>query len=280
MISDTKKIINFCPTGTQPSKENSLAPIFFNEVIDTVLSCVEIGITMVHIHARDEEGNNTYKKEFYQRIIDGIKDHAKDLLIGVSLSGRYFSDRNLRAEVLSLKPDFGSLTMSSMNFLKSASVNDPETILWLINEMDHYGVIPEIECFDSGMLNYTNYLIKKGGFRGPLYLNVIFGNMFNAGTDIATMASIVHNLPENAKVCFGGIGQGQLKANVMGMLEADGARIGLEDNLYFTDKNLATNQQLLIRLIKIMDELNCSVMSSEDFRKLGYGNRKADNFGA
>lgn len=274
---EQKKVINFCPTGTQPSRENSLAPIQVNEIIDEVLSCLEIGITMVHIHARDEDGYNTYRKETYQRIIDGLKSHAKDMVIGVSLSGRYFSEPSLRAEVLCLQPDFGSLTMSSMNFPKSASVNDPETILWLINEMDKYGVLPEVECFDSGMLNYTNYLIKKGVLKRPLYLNVIFGNLFNASADVATISSIVHNLPKEAKVCFGGIGASQLKANVMGMLEADGARIGIEDNLYFEEKKLATNQQLLQRLRRIMDELNYSVMSASEFRNLGYGNRKNSN---
>ncbi len=278
-MPESNKIINFCPTGTQPTKENSLAPIFYNEIIDSVLSCVELGITLVHIHARDEYGKNTYKKDFFQRIIEGIKEHARDLVIGVSLSGRYFSELSLRTEVLSLNPDLGSLTMSSMNFPKSASINDPETILSLIHEMEKHGVIPEIECFDSGMLNYTNYLIKKGVFRYPLYLNVIFGNIFNAGTDVATIASIIHNLPQNSKTCFGGIGRYQIKANIMGMLEADGARIGLEDNLYLSDKKLATNQQLLERLHRIMDELNYSVMSSEDFKQLGYANRRTHHFG-
>lgn len=276
----TKRIINFCPTGTQPTKENSLAPIHVNEIIDTVLACVETGITMVHLHARDEAEKNTYKAEVYQRIIDGIKVHAHDLVIGVSLSGRYFSERSLRAEVLSLNPDFGSLTMSSMNFPKAASINDPETILWLIDEMDRYGVIPEIECFDSGMVNYTKYLVSKGVLRAPLYLNIILGNLFNADCNIATISSIVHNLPDNAKVCFGGIGHSQLKANVMGLLEADGVRIGLEDNLYMTEKNLATNQQLLARLHRIMDEMAFSVMSPGEFKQLGYGNRKTNDFRA
>lgn len=276
-MPEQKKVINFCPTGTQPSRENSLAPIHVNEIVETVLSCLDIGITMIHLHARDELGQNTYKKEIFQRIIDGIKGHVPELVIGVSLSGRYFSDRALRAEVLSLQPDFGSLTMSSMNFPKSASVNDPDTILWLIGEMDSHGVLPEIECFDVGMLNYTNYLLKKGILRNPLYLNVIFGNLFNAGTDIATIGSIISNLPQNAKVCFGGIGASQLKANVMGIMEADGARIGIEDNLYLSGKNLATNEQLLQRLRRIMDELDYSVMTSLEFRNLGYGNRKSNN---
>ncbi|AYQ31339.1 3-keto-5-aminohexanoate cleavage protein [Runella sp. SP2] len=273
-----KKIINLCPTGTQTTKENSLAPIYFNEIIDDVLSCYEVGITLVHLHARDIKGNNTYKREVYQKIIDGIKENAPDLVVGVSLSGRFYSDKVLRAEVLSLQPDLASLTMSSLNFPKSASINDPDTILWLIDEMNKYGVNPEIECFDSGMLNFVNYLLRKNVLAAPLYINVILGNLFNAGTDISTVASIINNLPKGAKVCFGGIGQAQMKANVFGLLEADGVRIGLEDNLYYEGKEKTTNTLLLSRISRIMKNFGYSCMSSSEFRSLGYGNRKTTNF--
>lgn len=274
-----EKIINLCPTGTQSTRHNSLAPIFTNEIIDEVLSCNEAGITIVHLHARDHNAVNTYKKEYFQQIIEGIKIYAPDLVIGVSLSGRYVSDKILRSEVLSLRPDLGSLTMSSLNFPASASVNEPETIVWLIEEMNKYCVSPEIECFDSGMLNYTNYLVKKGILSGPLYINVILGNLFNAGTDLSTVASIINNLPKNAKVCFGGIGDSQLKANILGLLEADGIRIGLEDNFYFGKKEKATNQQLLARINRIMDEMGHTTMSSTAFKALGYGNKQTVNIG-
>ena len=275
-----QKIVNLCPTGTLTTKENSLAPIYHYEIIDDVLACLEVGISVVHLHARDESGQNTYKKEIYQKIIEGIKKYAPDLVIGVSLSGRFFKDDHLRAEVLSLQPDLASLTMSSLNFPKNASINAPNTILWLIEEMNKYGVNPEIECFDSGMINFTNYLIKKGILKEPLYINVILGNLFNAGTDIATISSIINNLPNNAKVCFGGIGQAQLKSNIMGLLEADGVRVGLEDNLYFKNKEKATNLQLLQRIHRIMNELDCKHMNTSEFKNLGYGNRKINNFGA
>lgn len=275
-----EKIINLCPTGTLTTKENSLAPIQSSEIIDDVLSCHEMGISVVHLHARDQEGNNTYKKEIYQKIIDGIKKYAPDLVIGVSLSGRFFNENNLRAEVLSLHPDLASLTMSSLNFPNSASINAPNTILWLIEEMNKYGVNPEIECFDSGMINYTKYLIKKGILKESLYINIILGNLFNAGTDISTISSIINNLPENSKVCFGGIGQSQLKSNIMGILEADGVRVGLEDNLYFTNKEKGTNLQLLQRIHRLMNELGYTYMNTSNFKKLGYGNRKINNFGA
>ena len=60
-----KKIINFTPTGTQTNRENSLAPLTPNEIIEEVHEAYEFGITMTHIHARDpKDFSNTYKKEY------------------------------------------------------------------------------------------------------------------------------------------------------------------------------------------------------------------------
>jgi len=270
-----KKIINFTPTGTQTNRENSRAPLLPNEIIEEVHHAYEMGITMVHIHARDpKDFSNTYKKDVYQPIIEGIRKHCPNLVICVSLTGRLHPEFEKRSEVLELKPDMGSLTMSSINFPKSASVNEPEMILKLIEKMDRYGVIPEIECFDSGMVNYTNYLIKKGILKGPHYMNIIFGNIYNAQIDTATLSSITNNLPPNTKVCFGGIGKNQLNSNILGLIYADGVRIGLEDNLYIKNKELTTNLELLSRMHKIMVQMELSILTPLEFKQLGYGNKR------
>ena len=273
-----KKIINFTPTGTQTTKENSFAPIHINEIIEDVHQAYELGITLTHIHARDPiTTQNTYKKDVYNHIITGIRNHCPDLVICVSLTGRLNPEFEKRSEVLELYPDMGSLTMSSLNFPKSASINEPDMILKLIQKMDDYGVNPEIECFDSGMLNYTNYLINKGILKGPHYINVIFGNIYNAQLDLPTLSSIIHNKPKNSFMCIGGIGKEQLDSNVMGLLFADGIRIGLEDNLYYRDKEKTTNIDLLKRVHRIIKELDYKVLSPKDFREMGYGNRKINN---
>jgi uncharacterized protein (DUF849 family) len=145
--------------------------------------------------------------------------------------------------------------------------------------MDEFGVIPEIECFDSGMLNYTKYLINKNILKGPHYINVIFGNLFNAQSDISTISSIINNKPDNSIICFGGIGKDQLKSNILGLMYADGVRIGLEDNLYYRDKEKATNIDLLKRLFRIMHEMDYSIMEPSEFKKIGYANRKDNNTG-
>jgi uncharacterized protein (DUF849 family) len=273
-----KKIINFTPTGTQTTKENSFAPIHINEIIEDVHQAYELGITLTHIHARDPiTAQNTYKKDVYNHIITGIRNHCPDLSICVSLTGREYPEFEKRSEVLELYPDMGSLTMSSLNFPKSASINEPDMILKLIQKMDEYGVNPEIECFDSGMLNYTNYLINKRILKGPHYINVILGNIYNAQNDLPTLASIIHNKPKNSFMCIGGIGKEQLDSNIMGLLFTDGIRIGLEDNLYYRDKEKTTNIDLLKRVHRIIKELDYKVLSPKDFREMGYGNKKINN---
>ena len=272
---EDKKIINFAPTGTQTTKENSLAPLEINKIIEEVHHAYELGISIVHIHARDNslEFKNTYKKEYYSDIIEGIKKNCRDLIICVSLTGRNFPELEKRSEVLQLCPDMGSLTMSSLNFPTGASVNEPGMILSLINEMEKYGVMPEIECFDAGMINYANHLISKGILKQPHYINVILGNIFNAQSDIHSISSIKSIIPKNAKVCFGGIGKQQLRSNIYGLLEADGIRIGLEDNLYLSGKEKATNIQLLKRIKGVMHEMGIEILQSKELRELGYGNK-------
>jgi len=273
-----KKIINFTPTGTQTTRSNSFAPLTPNEIIEEVHEAYELGITLTHIHARDPLTlENTYKKNVYEEIINGIQKHCSDLSICVSLSGRLFPEFEKRSEVLELYPDMGSLSMSSLNFPKSSSINEPNTIIKLINKMEEYGVIPEIECFDTGMLNYTNHLIKKDILKPPYYINTIFGNLFNSQLEPSTISSIINNKPHNSYMCFGGIGVQQLNSNIMGLIYADGIRVGLEDNFYYRGKEKTTNLDLLKRIHRIMNEMELSILTSSNFRKNGFKNKYNNN---
>ncbi|MFW5803780.1 MAG: 3-keto-5-aminohexanoate cleavage protein [bacterium] len=155
-------IINFTPTGMIPTKKiNPNVPISPSEIIEQVHEASEIGITLVHIHTRTKNGNPNYKASTYQKIFNGIKKYCPELVICASLSGRTFKDFKKRSEVIELQPDMGSLTLGSVNSPKVAIMNSPQLIHKLALNMQQYGVKPELEAFDSGMINYGKYLIKK-----------------------------------------------------------------------------------------------------------------------
>ena len=213
-------------------------PVSVDEIVEDVHRAVEIGITMVHIHARDDSiGQPTYKAETYERIISGIRDFAQDLVIGVSLSGRGFMEFEQRAEPLqldgALKPDMGSLTLSSLNFNTQTSLNSPEMIQALAAEMLRRGIVPELEAFDSGMINYARYLTRKGMLRGPLYFNLLLGNIACAQADMLHAGVMINDLPEGSYWSLAGIGQAQLPMNSMGVALGGGVRVGLEDNIWY-----------------------------------------------
>jgi len=49
-------IVNFTPTGMLPTKEmTSHVPITIDEIVEDVRQAADIGISMVHIHAREQD---------------------------------------------------------------------------------------------------------------------------------------------------------------------------------------------------------------------------------
>jgi 3-keto-5-aminohexanoate cleavage enzyme len=275
----TKFALNFTPTGMIPTKDiNAHTPIQPDEIIQEVLEARSFGISMVHLHARDTDGKPTWKKETYKAIIDGIRSvdgYGPDsLILCVSTSGRDWPDFERRSECLDLvgdsKPDMASLTLGSMNFAKSASINSPEMIQSLLAKMNEKGIKPELEIFDTGMLNYAHYLKGKGMLKGSQYFNIITGNIATAQTKALEIGTMISQLPKDAIWASGGLGASQLKANVFGLINGGGVRIGLEDNIYMNapKKTLATNQALLTRIKDIASLLDITPYTPKELRKL------------
>jgi 3-keto-5-aminohexanoate cleavage enzyme len=270
-----KLIINFAPTGMIPIKEMTpYVPISVSEIVEDVHEACEQGISMVHIHARDpHSGKPTYKAEIYGEIIGGIRKYSPQLIICVSLSGRDFTDFDKRAEPLELdadlKPDMGSLTLSSVNFNKQASVNEPEMIQALALRMKERGISPELEAFDIGMINYAHYLRKKSLISPPYYFNLLLGNVACAQADLLHAGVMIRDLPEQALWSLAGIGDAQLPINSVSIAIGGGVRVGLEDTIFYdcNRTKLARNIDLLKRIHRIAENHARPVMTSPELRQ-------------
>jgi uncharacterized protein (DUF849 family) len=269
-------IINFAPTGAVASKkENSHLPVSINEIVDEVLYAVEIGITSVHLHVRDEEnGKSTLAPELYAYVIEKLRKFAPSLVICTSLSGRYHKEIEQRCAPLLLdkdvRPDMASLTLGSMNFLKSANINTPETVITLAQKMIEQGIKPELEVFDTGMVHYAKYLIEKKLLQPPYYFNLIFGNVATAAATLSDIGHLTQMLPQDSLVSFGGIGKTQLSVNAIAIAMGHGVRVGLEDNLWGYQKNNkipTSNAQLLYKVHELIRIHQKELMTSESFRK-------------
>ena len=264
-------IVNLALTGMIPTKDMThYVPVSVSEIVEDVHRAVDIGITMVHLHAREEAtGKPTSSAETYGKIIEGIRKFAKELVICVSLSGRTLKEFEQRAEPLNLdgdlKPDMGSLTLSSLNFNKVASMNSPDMIQGLAVRMKEKGIVPELEAFDAGMINYAKYLERKAIITPPYYFNLILGNIACAQADLLHAGIMVRDLPAGSLWSMGGIGDTQFMMNSIAIV-----RIGLEDNIWL-DKGrtkLASNTDLLHRIHRVAEAHERGVMKPARFREL------------
>ena len=161
----------------------------------------------------------------------GIRDFLPDLIIAVTTSGRAYKEFSKRADVLDLsgmaKPDMASLTLTSLNFNQTFSKNDPQMIQDLATKMNKKGIKPELEIFDLGMINYAEYLTKKGLLHPPHYANIILGNIADAQPTLLQSGALIVNLPDDTIFSMGAIGKFQLKTNALSIATGHGVRIGL-----------------------------------------------------
>jgi uncharacterized protein (DUF849 family) len=268
-------IINLAPTGMISTRAMTPhIPLTPREIIADVLKCRKQGITTVHLHARDDNGETAYSRDIYAEIIRGIRKIDKDIVLCVSTSGRNFSDFKKRADVLDLdgdlKPEMASLTLSSLNFNRTASVNSPDMIQDLAKKMMAKNIKPELEVFDVGMINYAKYLIKKGLLAPPYYFTLLLGNIACAQANLMHLGYMINELPTESFYSVAGIGHAQLPMNAVSIAYGGGVRVGLEDNIWFDEERTvpATNSGLVKRIVSLAKARRRAVMNPKTFRKL------------
>jgi uncharacterized protein (DUF849 family) len=250
-------------------------PITPVEIIEQVHEAYELGITLVHIHARDDHEVPTWDPKVYQRIFEGVRKHCPDLVMCGSTSGRNFPEFEKRSAVIELRPDLCSLTLSSLNFISQASMNPPDMVRGLAQKMREYGVKPEFECFDLGMINYGIYMIRKGLAEGPFYWNLFFGNIAGMQASLAQIGVALAELKgEEHYISLGGIGGSQLPVNATAVANGYGVRTGLEDNIWFDSAQTvkAANIDLLKRVHSLMALNERQLLTSAEFGGLGFYN--------
>ena len=268
-------IINAALTGMVPRKEDSPhVPMTPGEIAADVERCRRAGASIMHLHARDGEGNPTYRRDAYAEIVASVRDRSPDVIVCVSTSGRNFKTFEERSEVLGLdgdlRPDMASLTLGSMNFPRQASVTAPEMISRLAGTMQDRGIVPELEIFDLGMLDYAHHLVERGVLRPPYYFNLILGSLGTLAANPLNLATLAGRMPTGCTWAGGGIGRFQHSVTSMAVTMGGNVRIGLEDNLWLDAERtqLATNEQLVTWIAGVAQAVGRDVADPQTARGL------------
>ena len=264
-------IINAALTGMVPQrKDNPFVPLTPREIIRDAKQCVAAGATILHLHAREDNGQPTYRRDIYAEIFAGVREECPDVLISASCSGRLHGEFWQRSQVLDLLPDFGSLTLGSLNFSQQASVNSPEMIQQLALAMKARGIRPELEIFDLGMADYARYLIQREIVSPPCYANILLGSLGTLAATPENLCTIVRALPPDVTWAATGIGRSQFFINSLAIAMGGHVRVGLEDALYYDWKSRvpASNLGLIERVIRVAEAIGRSIATPAETRAM------------
>jgi uncharacterized protein (DUF849 family) len=270
----SKLIINAAITGMVPTQsQNPHVPITCAEITADVVRCRSAGASIVHLHARDENGAPTYRKDIYQDILRSVRAACPDIITCISTSGRIFKTFDERSAVLDVTdpaPEMASLTLGSLNFPSGESVNSPSMIKSLALRMHERHIVPELECFEIGMIESSHYLISHDILFPPLYFNILLGSLGTLGGSRANLEAAVSAMPKGATWAAAGIGRSQTLVCDMAIEMGGHVRIGLEDNLWYDQDKavLATNAMLIERVVAKARSIGRDIASPAEARQM------------
>lgn len=264
-----KLIITVAIDGAEVTKEQQPnLPITPDEIADAAFECFRAGASIIHVHARDKDGNPTQDYEVYKEIKEKIEAKC-NVIVQPSTGGAVWHSAEERLQPVDLKPEMATLSAGTCNFGPDIFVNTQENMEKFAAKMLENGVKPEIEVFERGMIDNAIRLNKKGLLKSPIHFDFVLGI---PGACPATPEDLIHMLrciPADSTWTVAGIGRHQTKMATMAILLGGHVRIGFEDNIYYKKGVLATsNTQLVKRVTRLAEELDREIATPDEAREI------------
>ncbi len=240
---------------------------------------VDEGASMIHIHARTPDGTPSYEVEDFRAITEAISAEVDVVVnfstgaIGVPLDKRI-------AYLRALRPDVAALNMGSMNYAKYSRsrrdfvfsmvfANPFDEIVALLEAMNELGIKPEHECFDLGHVGSLEPLVHKGVLEPPLHVSCVMGVLGGVPPTARNLAAMVDNIPAGSHWGVIGISRRQWTLVAAALALGGSVRVGLEDNFYLPDGEMArSNGELVERAARMTHDAGRRVATVPEARAL------------
>ncbi|MGI8714443.1 MAG: 3-keto-5-aminohexanoate cleavage protein [Solirubrobacteraceae bacterium] len=248
---------------------------------------VDEGGVHIHIHARSPDGAPSVEVEDFRAIRDAIVQEIGDAAIinfstgtvGVPVAKRI-------AYLEACRPAVAALNMGSLNYAKYSRsrkdfvfkfvfANPFEEIIELLAAMRRLAIKPEHECFDVGHVGSLAPLVDMGRLDAPLHADFVMGIVGGVPPTARNLAMMAENLEavavgqDAAPPHWGviGIGRGQWTMVAAALTLGGSVRVGLEDNFYLPDGEMArSNGDLIARARRLCEDCGRRPASVEQAR--------------
>ena len=227
----------------------------------------QAGACVIHVHCRNDDGSNTHDPARFAQALAHIRANA-DVIVQFSTGGAIGMTPQERAAPLRLRPEMATLTCGSVNFGDEIFENSFPVMRGILAEMQRYGVVPELEIFDKGHIANARRLEKEGLLTFPRHVDFVLGVPGGLEATVQNLCDLVDDLPAGCTWSVAGIGRMQLPLAVAAIAMGGHVRVGLEDNIYYSKGRLATNEELVARVVRIAAEMGRPVATPLQARQI------------
>ncbi len=276
-----KTVLTAALTGVLATREQCPAiPYTASEIAEEARRSVEAGASIVHIHARQEDGRPAFDVESYRRIDEAVRAACPEALINYS-TGAVGIDRETRiAHISALSPAMAALNMGSMNYAMYSSEkkrfyhdhifeNRFEDIRFYLEAMNAAGTRPEMECFDLGHIHNAEPLRDLGLVPDPACYSLVMGVLGGIPASTRNLLHMVESLPRGAHWQVIGIGRVQWPLVAAALSMGGHVRVGLEDNFYLGPGQMArSNGDLVAKAARMVQDVGGQIATPAETRAL------------
>jgi 3-keto-5-aminohexanoate cleavage enzyme len=242
---------------------------------------VDEGGVHVHIHARRPDGRPSYEIEDFRAITEAIRAEVGDaLIINYSTGAMGVSVEKRIAYLRELRPEVAALNMGSMNYAKYSAkrkafvfdavfANPFSEIIEFLTVMNELGIKPEHECFDLGHVGSLAPLVDMGVLKPPLHVDFVMGVVGGVPPTPNNLRAMADNVPEGSHWGVIGISRVQWTMVNTALVLGGSIRVGLEDNFYLPDGEMArSNGDLIAKAREMTINSGRRPATVEEARKL------------
>jgi 3-keto-5-aminohexanoate cleavage enzyme len=246
-----KLIITCAITGAEVTKkDNPYVPYTIEEMADEAYRAYQAGASIIHVHARFDDGTPTQDIKRYQKIIDRIQERCPDVIIQPSTGGAIGMSRDERLAPTHLDIEMATLDCGTLNFGgDQVFINTENDIIHYAKIMKERHIFPELECFEKGHIDQVLRLHHRGLIHAPLHFSFVLGVNGGMTGETRDFHFLKDSIPKDASFSVAGIGKYEFSLAELSIRHGGHVRVGLEDNLYIEKGKLAEGNEVLVRKV-------------------------------
>lgn len=280
-----KAIVTCALTGVLTNPADHPVPVTPEEMAASAKEAYDEGATILHLHFRCQEPGLGHLPSWEPEVAGAIADAIRAACPGVVLN---FSTGvvgpDIAGPVACLRrgrPEMAALNSGSLNYLKVTRGgrwawppmlfdNPVEKVEAFFHEMQALNIVPECECFDTGIVRSIDLFRQVGLLPEDPHVSLVMGVSSGMPAKAEWLPLLIQELPPKAHWQTILIGRQEVWPVHRRAAELGGnLRTGVEDTFYLPDGSKTRgNGELIAALVKVAREVGREPTSPAETRAL------------